>query len=36
MTDVILLAVVVAFFALSAGYVALCDRIGRDDSEVKR
>lgn len=33
MTDVILVVVLLAFFAISAGYVAVCDRLGRDEGD---
>ncbi len=36
MTDLVLLLVVVAFFAVSVAYIALCDRIAGEDDEVMR
>ncbi len=33
MTDLLLLALLVAFFAVSLAYVAFCDRIATDESD---
>ena len=35
MTDIVFILVVIAFFALAAGYVSLCDRIIGPDPEVE-
>lgn len=36
MTDLVLVLVVIAFFAACVGYVALCDRISADDRGERR